>query len=1155
MSSRKRSHSSMEPDIWLKHEAEIRALYQEERKTLKEVKEAMELKSDFPIFPISTYETALRNKLKLHKKFKKRDWQAIYHHMKKRDQQGKGAAVYLYGTKIDPRSIWKEIRRNRVDFMPLGNPQASLREGIIVRTPSPVLPTPIMQPETSLPPLASRTRLSPPLPGPNINTHVGDVSNLQDFANPLTWTMHGGNAYAIQAVVPSQSPTAAVSKPYEPVFDEPFSWDLARTCLEGIPWKALMKGISRNRIVTSEQSSSFHPRIDIPDYFELGQYLPAKPARSSAGQAPVFHELTSNFDGYHFFGRLVYVLSNRIGDFNMKSIVNDIFELLLNRIPRNLIYDWFKIDAPSIRATWETLLNYSWMIWNTSPGYRPAFALILDIGLRKPEWIMPMRKACLGFAASRNLVDVARKILEVGAYLDRNSNAELEDAINDASRLGSIQCLKLLLENYNINGNWPSSRRQMEKRTYYLGRLFTRIMFLLYNHRKQIPVLERVKCLEMVLKLGANIDDRAPKEELHYVDYRMKWYKEWPREWYPTLLELCFYLDEALYQHMLPYSSRSLSEVTRTGVCLAAREGKPMLEKYLKSHDFSRPWDLGNFLKLVLTEQFFRYDKQIDTIVVRTLFELDIEIRPSRTFYNRFLGKRNVSPYSVMVRQLVDKAQSHGFNDDDISVLRHLIQKGAIIDADVLMKGVEREGLGFLPILLQNGADIGRYGGKALFRAIGCGNFETASWLLKQGVDINAEICMIGTTSTIIAHVLKDARLYSLGNGNPQIHDRFSFLVQSGAQLKISRRDSSPIQLLGHVLRNNTNDCLDSIIWLLLDQEPQFEDLSASTTVHLLEECLSDSSGIVTEEVYHKRLDIFKELLKRGAPVQAGSPLAMSIHAGGKHELVSDLLKAGADVNAYSMGPPKMTPLQVAAWRCDKDLVSILLHHRADINLPARGFRGKTALQAACDFSPLSAEEEMAKMEVINFLLSRGADVNAPAADEFDGFTALQITAMYGDLKTAELLLRHGADPNAPSSYRTRQSALDVASGRGRLDMVKFLLNAAALSYDCGGTGFDGSIRLAEESRHFAVAGLIRTHAADNTKLFLEIPFLASIHEAAVSQMTTIRLERWIYESSEESEEEEEVDESLEESEEEEEVESSMTASGEDVTDVTTYVP
>lgn len=89
---------------------------------------------------------------------------------------------------------------------------------------------------------------------------------------------------------------------------------------------------------------------------------------------------------------------------------------------------------------------------------------------------------------------------------------------------------------------------------------------------------------------------------------------------------------------------------------------------------------------------------------------------------------------------------------------------------------------------------------------------------------------------------------------------------------------------------------------------------------------------------------------------------------------------------------------------------------------------------------------------------------------------------MLGDLETAIILLEHKAHTNAPG-VQGGYCALDGAARHGRLDMVMFLLSASSLSQYRGSTGYDGAIECAEKHGHFAVADLIRKHAAGGGSL------------------------------------------------------------------------
>ncbi|ROW07759.1 hypothetical protein VMCG_03435 [Cytospora schulzeri] len=231
------------------------------------------------------------------------------------------------------------------------------------------------------------------------------------------------------------------------------------------------------------------------------------------------------------------------------------------------------------------------------------------------------------------------------------------------------------------------------------------------------------------------------------------------------------------------------------------------------------------------------------------------------------------------------------------------------------------------------------------------------------------------------------------------------------------------------------------------------------------------------------RLALCELLFRQGAPVRPGSPLTALILLDGSHSLILDVIEAGADINKVSNDIcwGGLTPLQAACGKGDLMLARDLLQRGAGINAPAVGRYDRTALQYACEWSPSSMEEEQTKTKLIRFLIGHGADVNAEPAPYFGGFTALHIAARNGDLETAFILLEHGADVNS-RDRKDGYCALDGAAMEGRLDMVKFLLNANALSDKQGSTGYDGAIRAAETEGHFAVADLIREHAAENSR-------------------------------------------------------------------------
>ncbi|ETI20223.1 hypothetical protein G647_08257 [Cladophialophora carrionii CBS 160.54] len=155
------------------------------------------------------------------------------------------------------------------------------------------------------------------------------------------------------------------------------------------------------------------------------------------------------------------------------------------------------------------------------------------------------------------------------------------------------------------------------------------------------------------------------------------------------------------------------------------------------------------------------------------------------------------------------------------------------------------------------------------------------------------------------------------------------------------------------------------------------------------------------------------------------------------------LLSYGADVNHRRKRTH--TPLQAAITYAGSFRSSLLgakeaglrcarrlIERGAEINAPPLSWcYGRTALQAAV---------ETGDVEFVQFLLMKGAKVNAPAAP-FDGVTALQAAAIKGFLRIAQILLEHGADVDADPSPVEGRRAIDGAAEMGRIDMVKLLLD------------------------------------------------------------------------------------------------------------------
>jgi ankyrin repeat protein len=214
--------------------------------------------------------------------------------------------------------------------------------------------------------------------------------------------------------------------------------------------------------------------------------------------------------------------------------------------------------------------------------------------------------------------------------------------------------------------------------------------------------------------------------------------------------------------------------------------------------------------------------------------------------------------------------------------------------------------------------------------------------------------------------------------------------------------------------------------------------------------------------------DVAKSLLARGAHVNAkgelgDTPLHWAVIFNRK-DLVELLVEKGADVTARdSRG---RTPLHTAAEHDSKIAAEILLDKRADVN--GRDDAGLTPLHVAilhgrqalsnlqlASYNPkadgqpnaessediTAAREEVQKrnLEVVNLLLSRGADVNVSTPR---GATPLHLATWDGMKPVAQALIDHGADLAARD--QRGKTPLGVASEHDQKQAVATLTAAGA---------------------------------------------------------------------------------------------------------------
>ena len=176
-------------------------------------------------------------------------------------------------------------------------------------------------------------------------------------------------------------------------------------------------------------------------------------------------------------------------------------------------------------------------------------------------------------------------------------------------------------------------------------------------------------------------------------------------------------------------------------------------------------------------------------------------------------------------------------------------------------------------------------------------------------------------------------------------------------------------------------------------------------------------------------LSIFKGLSTtyKNTPDEVSNLFFAAVEAGDTRAVNKIISIQGFDVN----GPKDIyghTALMNAAFNGSYKIVQALIGKGADVNAKTKGplnnpsLGGYTALHAAIEGSAFG--NLAGTIRIINLLLNHGADINGG-----DGFTPLMGAAVQGEEEIIELLLSKGANPNLKDSEE--HTALDfIKNGR-----------------------------------------------------------------------------------------------------------------------------
>jgi ankyrin repeat protein len=177
--------------------------------------------------------------------------------------------------------------------------------------------------------------------------------------------------------------------------------------------------------------------------------------------------------------------------------------------------------------------------------------------------------------------------------------------------------------------------------------------------------------------------------------------------------------------------------------------------------------------------------------------------------------------------------------------------------------------------------------------------------------------------------------------------------------------------------------------------------------------------SLILLAAYHRRFDVAATIAARRQQLDVFEAAAL----GQAEHVAACCDKQPELIDSYS--PDGFQPLHLAAFFAHADVVDVLLSRGADVDAVA---------QNASRVRPLHSAVAGRNAAVARRLIEGGAD---PNVQQHGGWTPLQAAAQHGDGELVQYFLDHGADPSSRSN--DGKTAADLAESAGHAAIATML--------------------------------------------------------------------------------------------------------------------